>query len=72
MKKHEVRCFVCSEGHIWSVNSSGESNYPLDIEIVGNTVRVLGPKESGGEGRLIVDEYVLWPSLTALAAQIER
>jgi hypothetical protein len=60
------------DGNIWLVKESGDCNYPADIEILGNTVRVLGPKDELGEGRLIEEEYELWPSLMSLAMAIEH
>ncbi len=75
----EIRCFVDVDGQIWSINANGESNYPADIEIIDdtNTVRILGAYENDSEsellsGRLIEDEYTLWPSLTKLALQLEQ
>lgn len=68
----KTRCFVDANGHIWSIDDHGKSNFPADIEIVGNTVRILGVSDDLGEGRSIDEEYVLWPSLTALAITLEQ
>ncbi len=38
---------------------------------MGDRIRILGAKDDLGPGRLIEDEFVLWPSLTSLAAAIE-
>lgn len=65
-----TRCFVDVDGHIWSTNASGESNFPGEIEIIGDTVRVLGTGDGSG-ARLVEDEYQLWPSLTSLAMALE-
>lgn len=68
----KIRCFVDVNGFVWSIDEQGRSAHPADIEIVGDTVRVLGVKDDLGPGRLIEDEYQLWPSLTALAAALEK
>tara|TARA_Y100001936_G_scaffold238943_1_gene271326 strand:- start:62 stop:271 length:210 start_codon:yes stop_codon:yes gene_type:complete len=67
----KTRCFVDVDGFVWSVDSDGETKYPMDTEIIGDRIRVLG---EGNEidGREIVDEYVLWPSLTDLASVLEQ
>jgi len=43
----------------------------MDIEIVDDTLRVLG-EGNEVDGREIIDEYVLWPSLTELAYALEQ
>ncbi|WP_269748117.1 hypothetical protein [Alteromonas mediterranea] len=43
----------------------------MDIEIVDDTLRVLG-EGNEVDGREIIDEYVLWPSLTELASALEQ
>lgn len=68
----KIRCFVDVDGHIWSINEAGESNFPADIAIDGDVVQVLGERDDQGPGRLVEDEYVLWPSLTALAIALEQ
>ena len=66
-----TRCFVDVDGFVWSVNHKGETRYPMDIEIVDDTIRVLG-EGNEVDGREIIDEYVLWPSLTELAYALEQ
>ena len=68
----KVRCFVDVNGHVWTIDHKGNSNFPSDFEIVGNTVLVYGVKDDLGEGRAIDEEYQLWPSLTALAMTLEQ
>lgn len=63
----KIRCFIDTEGQVWTINHEGRSNHPHDIQIAGNTVQILAP---GGDG-LVVDEYLLWASLGELAAAIE-
>ncbi|WP_045861801.1 hypothetical protein [Teredinibacter purpureus] len=67
-----TRCFVDVDGHIWSINHKGESNFPDDIELTDGTVRILGVKDCLGPGREITEEYQLWPSLTSLAMVLEQ
>ncbi|MFC3150597.1 hypothetical protein ACFOEK_06145 [Litoribrevibacter euphylliae] len=62
----KIRCFVDSEGHVWTIDANGNSNHPKTIELTQNTVRILGV---GGE---VLNEYQLWNSLTALALHIEQ
>jgi hypothetical protein len=70
-KPNAIRCFICSEGHIWSINNRGECNYPSDVEVVDGIVRILGRYDDGcSGGRLIEEEYSLWPSLTSLALHL--
>ena len=66
-----IRCFIDSNGFVSSIDEYGRSAYPAELEVVGDTVRVLGAKDDLGPGRLVEDEYQLWPSLTALAAALE-
>ncbi len=66
------RYFVDVNGHIWSIDHKGNSNFPGDIQINESDVWVLGAKDDLGPGRLIEDEYTLWPSLTALAMTLEH
>jgi len=66
----KIRCFVDVDGHIWSIDLNGKSKFPGDIEIKDSEVWVLG--ESDGQGRLIEEEYTLWPSLTDLAMALEQ
>lgn len=68
----KTRCFVDVNGHIWSINQSGESNFPGDIKIEGNTVLILGAKDDLGDGRPVDEEYQLWQSLTDLAIALEQ
>lgn len=56
---------------MWSVNSEGKTKYPMDTEIIGDRILVLG-EGNQIDGREIVDEYILWPSLTELASALER
>lgn len=67
----KTRCFVDVDGFVWSVDSGGETKYPMDTEIIGDRIRVLG-ESNEIDGREIVDEYVLWPSLTDLASVLEQ
>jgi hypothetical protein len=69
----KTRCFVDVDGHIWSIDQDGKSKFPSDIQIVGDTVRILGALDDLlGDGRAIDEEYSLWPSLTALAIALEQ
>lgn len=67
----KTRCFVDVDGFVWSVNSEGKTKYPMDTEIIGDRILVLG-EGNQIDGREIVDEYILWPSLTELASALER
>lgn len=62
------RCFVDANGHVFTLDANGVSNYPGDIEINERVVRVLGAYDETGQGRLVEAEYRLWPSLTELLA----
>ena len=66
-----IRCFVDQDGNIYSINNDGTTAYPMDTEICGDNIRVLGVKDCLGEGREIVDEFQIWPSLTELAKTLE-
>lgn len=65
-----IKCFIDSDGFVWSIDHKGKSNYPQEIRLSGNTVQVLGGFED--EARLIEEEYTLHPSLTSLAMAIEQ
>lgn len=67
----KIRCFVCANGHVWTINHEGQTNYPADIRLVGDTVQILGESDDLGPGRAIEGEYQLWNSLTELALCIE-
>ena len=66
-----MRYFVDINGVIFTIYDDNTSNYPGDFEIVGSDFRSLGVKDCLGEGREIVDEYVIWDSLVELAQAIE-
>ena len=66
----EIRCFIDVDGHIWSIDKDGKTNFPSEIKIDGEDVLVLGPHD--GEGQFIEETYQLWPSLTSLALAIEQ
>jgi hypothetical protein len=66
----KIRCFVDVDGHIWSIDHNGKSNFPGEIQIKTDEVWVLGADD--GEGQSIDEEYTLWPSLTALAVALEQ
>lgn len=68
----KLRCFVCVNGHVWTINDEGKTNFPADIHIEGNTVQILGARDDLGPGRAIDEEYQLWNSLTDLAIAIEH
>ena len=68
------KCFVDVDSNIWLIKKDGTSNFPGDFDIDGDTVRILGAHDEldeRGVSRLIEDEYVLWPSLRALAMALE-
>lgn len=67
----KIRCFIDVNGQVWTINNDGKSNHPSDILIEGDTVLILGVEDDIGPGREVEDEYVVWPSLTALANAIE-
>ena len=69
--RHQIRCFVDSDGHIWSINEKGESNFPGKIEVGATTVKILGAEDAPGS-HLIKEEYPLWASLTDLAMALEQ
>ncbi len=68
----KVKCFVDVNGFIWNIDEQGRCAYPRELDVSGDTVRVLGVKDDLGPGRLIEDEYQLWQSLTELAAALEN
>jgi len=66
-----IRCFVDQDGNIYSINENDTTAYPMDTEIFGDEIRVLGARDCLGEGREIVDQFQIWPSLTELAKTLE-
>lgn len=68
----KLRCFVCANGHVWTIDHNGETNFPAEIKIEGRNVLVLGAKDDLGPGRAVEEEYQLWDSLTELAIAIEQ
>lgn len=76
-KTKTVGYYVCVNGVIWTVYQSGEHVFTNSsdehVAIEGETVQILGAKESPDEpGRLIEEEYVLHKSLIDLAVLIEQ
>lgn len=67
--------FVSENGAFWTVFNDFSTNYDGDIQVTndGGTVEVLGEydgKVGPNTGRLIAEEYTLWPNLLELSAHI--
>lgn len=68
-----MKCFICSEGHVWTIrDSDGHCNYPGTVEVVGDKVCVVERMDDNYlNGRVIKEEFILYPSLLALSQAID-
>lgn len=64
-----MKYFINEDGHIWSINAAGESNFPGAVKVQDDRVLILGPDNDGGHE--IREEYVLYRSLRAIVDILE-
>jgi hypothetical protein len=58
-------------GAIWEVSEDGETLYPRKVHVVGDRIQILVDL-AWSEELAVENEYILWPTLTALALALEH